>query len=904
MKKSRRSPPLPACYTVSKEDNTESNEHAATIIPFIDHKGDRFYSDRFYLNASSTSTIDAKISTSLPSVSSSSSSSAAAAAYTKNVPLSTSCQRNETSTAATNICDCGNLQAPPTFPRIEFIKSLDLKAAVMATFNINCEWFYRTLPRFGKTDGGVPTMIFHGSRGLENALRKMVQEADELEYETDRGEDDDDDDGENDFMKGIKTRVLPPSTIDVARHFVDNDNMKFLQVHCNWDKTKLHANNSKLKGGTSYVSSEKEKGKGDDNEEDSKDNKYKNRETRLGVHHPKFMLLFEQSGDLVVIVTTSNLSKTSRSVVEGSWIQRFHPRRSDSDGDSNGNSDGRSTNDNGIKKQETNDFGPVLQDFLFQLSEAAAAGSTASRRKGVSTIPTNNNTLPLEEFLFKHLGMNSLCEFSSSYNFETARAHLVPVVPGDYEYDPNNGDENNRYHYGRQRVRYILDKLATYAPTISKKTKDKSRMDRLVLQPTSLGSNWTNSQLASLIREYMGYYDGGVKKQYYRDDLWVCRQADIVWCTDKFLVDVASNGAKGNKKTIISPLMAATTTARRKRLLPTLNSLMFNSTKNFNLFGSEFISRMAVYEPSTPCQTDRKIYTIKQECRNSENILVAVEENSTPSTETITVKRVCVISEKVVATIEERSTSNIGKITIKQECTSSGKVVAAVKENNNSRINRNKNKDDLTKSPHFKSIARLFQNLAAMHKRNVPPADAYFSWFLMTSACLSRGAQGATVDEDIMAQRRRKYVDESSSQLLSSSSSVVGYRNFELGVLFASHLPRPSKQKQQQRGFVYCFHPHQCSCDKSSSSPSPSPPPELVHLPVPYNIRPESYFEKENDDDDGGVMKYDPFFHEILDDNRCVGNMRLTPFGQNEIQQMLVDGNARNNNNKRRKKTV
>ena len=146
----------------------------------------------------------------------------------------------------------------------------------------------------------------------------------------------------------------------------------------------------------------------------------------------------------------------------------------------------------------------------------------------------------------------------------------------------------------------------------------------------------------------------------------------------------------------------------------------------------------------------------------------------------------------------------------------------------------------------------------------------------------------------------------------SSSSSAVKHR-----------------KQQHQRGFVYCFQPHQCSCDKqnahnndineskkfsspSSLSPSPSPSsvPELVHLPVPYNIRPESYFEQQQGDDDGHdlpLMKYDPFFHEISDDNRCVGNMLLTPFGKNEVQQMLLEDNASSSNvnsNKRRKKEV
>ncbi|OEU17809.1 hypothetical protein FRACYDRAFT_238235 [Fragilariopsis cylindrus CCMP1102] len=927
MKQSRRrSPPLPACYVVSEEDNNSNNNTGRTTknnattttttsisVPYIDACGKRFWSDRFYLNAESSPPKSKKSESKLASLTSPTTDT--------NKVASTSSPDNTPSNNNNNLCcDCGSLQAPPMFPRVEFVKSLDLKAVVMGTFGINCEWFYHTFPKFGrrKKDSAdddddtdeeciVPTMIFHGQRGLENNLRKIV--------------------------------------------------------HCNWDTTKFRPHNSKLKRTSSYVSS--------DNNKKKKNNDEKNkRETRMGVHHPKFMLLFEKSGNLVVIVTTSNLSKTSCSTVEGSWIQRFYRNRV---GDSGRGS--RKRNDHNDKQQaQTNDFGPVLQDFLLQLSEAAAHPS--GRRKEVASTkpPTNNNSnkdknknnpknniLPLSEFLSKHLGLNSLNEFSSSYNFESARAHLVPVIPGDYEYDSNNitpiassssastdtnvnsnNNNDNRYYYGRQRVRYILNKLATCSPTISKNTKDKSKMDRLVLQPTSLGNNWTRFQLASLIREYMGYFDGDTtttttttysnsssdvtkkqkqqvsktrnnnNKQYFRNDDWVCRNTDIIWPTDQFLVNIAlasssraAAAKKGSKKmkTIISPLMAATTRARRKQLSPTLDSFIFNSSKNFNSFDWEFISRMAVYYPSTPCQlvgnttakrerisssgeaTATKIeesntrntgnVKVKRECAGSGEAAVTIEDNNTLSTEQITVKRECIHTGngEVAATVVDNNTLSTEDIAGKRDCSGSGKGTATFKENKTlNTINENNNTEELIKSPHFKSIARLFQNHAAMHKRNVPPADAYFSWFLMTSACLSHGAQGAVVDEDVVAKIRREYENDPSSRPISTSSSK--------------------------------------SSSPSSLSPSPSPSslPELVHLPVPYNIRPESYFEQQQGDDDGHdlpLMKYDPFFHEISDDNRCVGNMLLTPFGKNEVQQMLLEDNASSSNsNKRRKKEV
>eukprot|EP00536_Pseudo-nitzschia_multiseries_P010031 jgi/Psemu1/288854/fgenesh1_pg.294_\ len=406
-------------------------------------------------------------------------------------------------------------------------------------------------------------------------------------------------------------------------------------------------------------------------------------------------------------------------------------------------------------------------------------------------VPVPIPTLILHAFVQNHFGLESLSDFASAFHFETARTYLVPVVPGDHTYDPLNDDDvqhkhkhkhkyhnnNNCFYYGRQRVRYVLEHLATTAPRISKRTRDAGKSDRLLVQPTSLGGDWSRSEWAA---------------------------------------------------------MAAA----------------------------------AELPPLT--------------------------------------RRV----------------------------------------------------------PHFKSLARLFPNHSAMRKRGVGAADAYLSWFLMTSACLSQGAQGKTVEADADAIHTGTHTgtgtaDKKPSSSTSSSSSssgrvsVVGYRNFELGVLFVSHLPKPAKQKkrsprssgapqparqqkqpkQQQRGLVYCFRRHSCSCggdsdldhprnDPDSASPSrprsTSPPPRLVHLPIPYDLRPESYFptvatatatakgkptsgssgdgnriycedEDEEHDTNWWRMKENPFFHEILDSSRCVGNMLLTPFGREERRKLITE---------------
>jgi hypothetical protein len=171
-------------------------------------------------------------------------------------------------------------------------------------------------------------------------------------------------------------------------------------------------------------------------------------------------------------------------------------------------------------------------------------------------------------------------------------------------------------------------------------------------------------------------------------------------------------------------------------------------------------------------------------------------------------------------------------------------------------------------------------------QRNVPKADVYFSWFLLTSACLSLGAQGCPVDNDD---------DDDVNRADGKIPPKIGYRNFELGVLFASHLPKNTKlngrgnngrrqqrQQPEEQRRVYCFRPHQCACNGQSKSDAVS----LIHLPVPYALPSKSYFEEdENDDDDEFPtnMKENPFFHDILDDSRCMGNMLLTPFGKQQL---------------------
>jgi hypothetical protein len=136
-----------------------------------------------------------------------------------------------------------------------------------------------------------------------------------------------------------------------------------------------------------------------------------------------------------------------------------------------------------------------------------------------------------------------------------------------------------------------------------------------------------------------------------------------------------------------------------------------------------------------------------------------------------------------------------------------------------------------TMIPHFKSIARIYDG-----KRSSMFSQSTFSWFLLTSSCLSHGAQG------------RLERDERTLAPIS-----ISYANFELGVLFTSTTKPKFGNKR-----LYCFAPKQCCSSKHRRRNGLTP---MIHLPVPYNtVKEKSYMKNE----DERKMIEIPFFHEIV----------------------------------------
>ena len=163
--------------------------------------------------------------------------------------------------------------------------------------------------------------------------------------------------------------------------------------------------------------------------------------------------------------------------------------------------------------------------------------------------------------------------------------------------------------------------------------------------------------------------------------------------------------------------------------------------------------------------------------------------------------------------------------------------------------------------PHFKSVSRLIGQRTALHTKypKLPRYEEYFSWFLLTSACLSRGAQG---EEILRKSENGDGIDV----------TVVAYSNFELGVLFNSYLSGGiNGTKKGDR--IYCWNSKSCSSCYENTTQSV---PRLIQLPVPYLLRPSRYV----DDEDVAMFSDTPYFHEIPPGTGCEGNMLLTPYGR------------------------
>ena len=468
----------------------------------------------------------------------------------------------------------------------------------------------------------------------------------------------------------------------------------------------------------------------------------KRREGRVGVNHPKFMLLFERRGSIITIVTTTNLTRMG--ACEGMWVQRFEPKRdlgyqyrfkSEVDFSPNG----------GIGV--SSDFGHVLSDFLKRQADASQA-----------------NRLTPDGFMRKFLGFSGgLDDLWKRYFFEDAQVHLIPTVPGDWAGPRRKQGTTNTSLYGPQKVAGILAKIRRKDKKLQKTGKPPSfistNSDRLNIQATSFGGYWTRQNMESICRSYIGPAslttqnkgdpndDGDQDADSVSCD--ILDSLDIYWPSMSFFKSIAEQKSKKRKldKTVEEEIKDY---AKHD---PMKGFYCFHSSQNFNTNDLSVISRMVQYVP--------------------------------PKTPQIPVV-LC---------------------------------------------------------PHIKSIARILGD----YYENDSRFEHSFSWFMLTSACLSRGAQGR--------------IPEMCG--FEADADLMSYSNFELGVMFCSSTGGGVLGQNR----LYGFRPKECRCLDGFGN--------LVHLPVPYQLRAAPY----QPDEDDATMCETPFFHELSEGVGSAGHMALTPFG-------------------------
>jgi hypothetical protein len=687
-------------------------------------------------------------------------------------------------------CSCGARSPPPLLDVKRLVASLDLKAAILATYTLDLKYMQRELLSLFAPQSVVPTLVLHGHKGLSERMKRAAKKKtatnsngkinnyspDErhskrprVDHKTDEDityiYDSSDEEGvssaaykvletEDEGRMSIKEEEPPEEALlrklDEAAVYDDislGPCVHLTEILPAWVPEQARRE----------IETRQKATKSDENEvivldSDGEETHaetrgsldplvVQRRKVKVGVHHPKFMILFETSGSVVVVVSTSNL--TPQHAVDASWVQRFEPSQVDK----------RKSEIDDAMRGNGSDFGHVLANYLECQSNAAR----------------EDQMLP-EAFLSKYVGITTLERFSSLYRFEDSQVHLIATVPGNYKGHERathlrDSRGSKPFLYGAQRVNDILHRLSgstSLGPQVKPWLPRSflSGEDRLIIQPTSFGGNWKQGNFAELIRLY---FEHGITD---RSDVSCGRtehflgQTDILWPSLDYMNEINQNGSQVRVPSpdSVSNAVFANDTIATASGKP-IGSFLFLSSIAFNTIDLACLSRMSMFEPSTPSQM----------------------------------------------------------IT--------------------------------NRPPHIKSFARVFQgNEYQLRKEyGVEKAEECLSWFMLTSACLSRGAQGEA------------------TPLRGFESDEMTYSNFELGVLFVSRL-----QGNKQSDRLYCWKPSQCHDNQAQKSSV-----EMIHLPIPYCIRARSYHA----DDEEAEMCATPYFHEIPPGTGFVGQMRLTPLG-------------------------
>lgn len=254
------------------------------------------------------------------------------------------------------------------------VKQQIVKAVIISTFSLDLVYAQSAFPELLGYDSKIPTLIVHGDKRCSLKRRinpinntvdvyKRTAVIDHSNYDTD--------DEENILTAGNVEKFEFHLTIPMRTVAIQ-------QVHPQWNM------NTDIDGII--------------------DASLKYQKTTLGVHHPKYILVFTDLG-LDVLISTSNLTKPTSQEI--SWRQFFPNIQSRSL---------LSRNFPSTVEYPDNDFGYKLQEFVMEQSNQIVKKSDEGDAEDVTPL------LWMETFA----GVTCLTD---SFDFSSAKVDLVSVIP-------------------------------------------------------------------------------------------------------------------------------------------------------------------------------------------------------------------------------------------------------------------------------------------------------------------------------------------------------------------------------------------------------------------------------------------------------------------------------------------
>lgn len=825
---------------------------------YIEVEGIKYYNDRFYLQAS-TGIESSKAST---------------CGNEHDHVVSPQTHPEQRHSDSHSHSHSHSYTPPPLFDRSKLISSLDLSAAIVGTYSFDPQWLHQELPslfppppplslsssslsssnvapsyenfkkaKSNRTTSAVPTLLLHGlhhatilkmSQKLHSKLKSQVTE-------------------------NISPAQNSPSLFDSS--------VSLARIEPTW----VPPSSSSPPPPSSVAT---EAAVTTTTSTNSPPPNTKNHTKRLrGVHHPKYFILFEKRGSIVIIISTLNLTKPT--AVDASWIQRFDLNKDYKDNDMIQRNKTTINMEHNSQFLQTNDFGWTLMDFLQKSQDAISTTSTITSTTtetcvDMPNIPINDHPflLPLD-FIKQYVpDIKSWEDFANKYRFQDASVFLVSTVPGCYPgntpllsmtpqeedrkstINANNVERNGKkmsFLYGPQRVHQILHRLRQPLPIPTADSTDSNNHD----SPTVIKENKLQLPIK---RKRFGLR--GIDRWKQQSNLHHKQQ-------------------KPSNKEYRPFLPSDDFTTSDDRLIMQTTSLGGNWTY------SSMEELVKIYlEPNDNLSQEKKTTSspMKQEMCHSLDFLNRADL-VWPSLEFIqSCHQPNMLKEKSCFAFLSSSTFN----TISVDCLSR----MALYEHSDppqmllpsmDLINGWNERKGFT--PHLKSFGRLLSTKIPHEKQHISSSITecrssqstriserqYFAWFMITSACLSKGAQGQPTP----------------NRTLESDSKT--YSNFELGVIFCSRLQGNSNTDR-----IYAWNTesgwekqrikiNDILTNKTSLSSKIVPSTlEVIHLPIPFKIRPKMYMEDPDDTD----MSYTPYFHYIEPGTEVVGQMRLTPLGR------------------------